>query len=101
MNWSNYPGGTILNISGDLTQVINYLTLIPDNNSQIPANLDLSIGLTPNLCFVVGFFPLGNPDHAVVSVSIDFLLAQRLIFLFTIYLSSMKHCNLKAIYLFI
>ena len=59
MNWSNYPGGTILNISGDLTQVINHLTRIPDYNSQIPANLDLSIGFTPNL-FCSGLLSIGK-----------------------------------------
>ena len=64
-DWLTYSGGTDrpgelcydFSISNDLTQIVN---------SHSHALLDFSI------CSTMAFPPLGNSDHAVVSVSIDF-----------------------------
>ena len=37
-----------------------------------PAFLDLVLSSDASICSTVAFPPLGNSDHAVVSVSIDF-----------------------------
>ena len=37
-----------------------------------PALLDLFISSDASICTTIAFFPLGNSDHHVVSVSIDF-----------------------------
>ena len=56
-------------ISNDLTQMVNFPTWIPDCDSHSPALLDLFLLM---LCSTMAFLPLGNSDHVVVSVSIDF-----------------------------
>ena len=45
---------------------------IPDSNSHSPALLDLFLFSDANICSTMAFPPLGNSDHVVVSVSIDF-----------------------------
>ena len=59
-------------ISNDLTQMVNFLARIPDCDSHIPALLDLFISSDASICSAMAFPPLGNSDHVVVSVSIDF-----------------------------
>ena len=59
-------------ISNDLTQMVNFPTQIPDCDSHSPALLDLFISSGASICFTMAFLPLGNSDHVVVSVSIDF-----------------------------
>ena len=59
-------------ISNDLTQMVNFPSWIPDCDSQSPAILDLFISSDASICFTMAFPPLGNSDHVVVSVSIDF-----------------------------
>ena len=59
-------------ISNDLTQIVNFPTRIPDCDSHSPALLDLFISLDTSICSTMAFPPLGNFDHVVVSVSIDF-----------------------------
>ena len=59
-------------VSNDLTQVDNYPTWIPDFDSHSPAILDLFISSDTSICSTMAFPPLGNSDHVVVSVSIDF-----------------------------
>ena len=49
--------------------MVNFLTRIPDCDSHSPALLDLFLLM---LCSTMAFLPLGNSDHVVVSVSIDF-----------------------------
>ena len=79
-NWLTYSGGTDrpgelcynFSISNNLTQIVNFPTWIPDCNSQIPALLDLFISSDASICSTMAFPPLGNSDHVVVSVSIDF-----------------------------
>ena len=59
-------------ISNDLTQMVNFPTRIPDCDSHSPALLDLFISSDASICSTMAFPPLGNSDHVVVSVSIDF-----------------------------
>ena len=59
-------------ISNDLTQMVNFPTRIPDCDSHSPALLDLFFSSDANICSTMAFPPLGNSDHVVVSVSIDF-----------------------------
>ena len=59
-------------ISNDLTQMVNFPTRIPDCDSHSPALLDLFLSSDTRICSTMAFPPLGNSDHVVVSVSIDF-----------------------------
>ena len=52
--------------------MINFPTQIPDCDSHSPALLDLFISSDASICSTMAFPPLGNSDHVVVSVSIDF-----------------------------
>ena len=79
-DWLSNFGGTDrpgelcyhFSISNDLTQTINFPTWIPDCNSYSPPLLDLFISSDTSICSTMAFPPLGNSDHVVVSVSIDF-----------------------------
>ena len=68
------PGELCYNfsISNNLTQMDNFHTRIPDCDSYSPALLDLFISSNSSICSTMTFPPLGNSDHLVVSVSIDF-----------------------------
>ena len=84
-DWLTYSGGTDrpselcynFSISNDLTQIVNFPTRIPDCDSHSPALLDLFISSDPSICSTMAFPPLGNSDHVVVSVSIDFLINSK------------------------
>ena len=52
--------------------MINFPACIPDCDSHSPALLDLFISSDTSICSTIAFSPLGNSDHLVVSVSIDF-----------------------------
>ena len=52
-------------------------TWMPDCDSHIPAFWDLFISSDANNCSTMTFPLLGNSDHVVVSVSIDFLLNSK------------------------
>ena len=75
-----YSGGTDrpgelcynFSISNDLTQMVKFPTGIPDCDSYSPALLDLSASSDASICSTMAFPPLGNSDHVVVSVFIDF-----------------------------
>ena len=79
-DWLTYSGGTDrsgelcsnFSISNDLTQMVNFPTRIPDCDSHSPVLLDLFISSDASICSTNAFPPLGNSDHGVVSVSIDF-----------------------------
>ena len=62
-----------VSISNNLTQMVNFPTKIPDCDSHRPALLDFFISSDTSICSAMAFPPLGNSDHVVVSVSIDFL----------------------------
>ena len=75
-----YSGGTDqlrelcynFSISNDLTRIVNFPTRIPDCDSHSPALLDLFLSSDASICSTMAFPPLGNSDHTVFSVSIDF-----------------------------
>ena len=79
-DWLTYSGGTDrpgelcynFSISNDLTQIVNFPAWIPDCDSHSPALLHLFISSDASICSAIAFPPLGNSDHVVVSVSIDF-----------------------------
>ena len=79
-NWLTYSSGTDrpgelcydFSISNDLTQMVNFPTRIPDCDSHSPALLDLFLSSDARVCSTMAFAPLGNSDHVVASVSIDF-----------------------------
>ena len=79
-DWFTYSSGTDrpgelcynFSISNDLTQMVNFPTQIPDCDSHSPALLDLFPSSDASICSTMAFPPLGNSDHVVVSVSIDF-----------------------------
>ena len=52
--------------------MVNFPTRIPDCDSHSPALLDLFISSDASICSAMAFPPLGNSEHVVVSVSIDF-----------------------------
>ena len=62
----------LLIISNDLTQTVNFPTQIPDCDSHSPALLDFFLSSDASICSTMVFPPLGNSDHVVISVSINF-----------------------------
>ena len=80
-DWLTYSGGTDgpyklcynFSVSNDLTQMVNFPTQIPDCNSNSPILLNLCISSDASICSTMAVTTLGNSDHAVVSISIDFL----------------------------
>ena len=76
-DWLTYSGGNDRLVNSvtrqnDLTQIVNFPTRIPDCDSHSPALLDLFLSSDASICSAMAFPPLGNSDHVVVSVSIDF-----------------------------
>ena len=63
-------------ISNDLTQRVNFLIRVPDCDSRSPALLDLFLS-GASICSTMGFPPLRNSNHIVVSVFIDFLSSSK------------------------
>ena len=84
-DWLTYSGGTDrpgeisydFSISNDLTQIVNFPTRIPDCDSHSPALLDLFISSDASICSTMALPPLGNSDHVIVSVSIDFPIKSK------------------------
>ena len=52
--------------------MVNFPTWMPDCDSDSPALLELFLSSDTSICSTMAFPPLGNSDHVVVSVSIDF-----------------------------
>ena len=52
--------------------MVNFPTCIPDCDSHSPALLDLILSSDASIYSTMASPPLGNSDHVVVSVSIDF-----------------------------
>ena len=79
-DWLTSSGGTDrpgelsynFSILNDLTQMVNFATWFPDCDSHGPALLDLFLTSDASICSTMAFPPLGNSDHVLVSVSIDF-----------------------------
>ena len=59
-------------VSNDHTQIVNFPTRIPDCDSHSPALLDLFLSSDASICSTKASPPLGNFDHVVASVSMDF-----------------------------
>ena len=51
--------------------MISFSTCPPNLDSHSPALVDLFISSNASICSTMAFSPLENPDHVVVSVSID------------------------------
>ena len=79
-DWLTYSGGTDrsgelcynFSLSNDLTEMVNFPTRIPDCDFHSVALLDLFFSSEASICSAMAFPPLGNSDHLVFSVSIDF-----------------------------
>ena len=79
-DWLTYSDGTDrsselcynFSILNDLTQMVNFPVQIPDCDCHSAALLDLFLSSDASICSKMAFSPLGNSDHVVVSVSIDF-----------------------------
>ena len=71
---TDQPGELCYNFSipNDLTEMVNFPTRIPDCDSHNPTLLDLFLSSDTSTCSTMAFAPLGNSDHVVVLVSIDF-----------------------------
>ena len=71
---TNRPGELCndFSISNDLTQMVNFPTRILDRDSHSPALLDLFFSFDASICSTITIPLIGNSDHVVVSVSIDF-----------------------------
>ena len=52
--------------------MVNFPTPIPDWGSHSPALLDLFLSSDVSICSTMAFPPLGNSDHVVASLSIEF-----------------------------
>ena len=61
-----------MSLSSDLTQIVNFPPCIPYCDSHGPALLDFFLSSDTSISSTMAFPPLGNSDHVVVSVSIDF-----------------------------
>ena len=59
-------------ISNSLYQMVNFPTCIPDCGSHSLVLLDSVLSSDTSVCSTMVFPALGNSDHVVVSVSIDF-----------------------------
>ena len=55
----------------------NFPTQIPNRDSHSPPLLDLFLFSNARICSEMAFPTLGNSDHVVVSISIDFLLNSQ------------------------
>ena len=79
-DWLTYSGGTDrpgelcynFSISNGLVKMVNFPTRVPDCDSHSPAILDLFLSSDASICSTMACPPLGNSDHVVFSVSIDF-----------------------------
>ena len=79
-DWLTYSNGTNtsgelcynFSVSTNLTQMVSFPTHIPDCDSHSPALLDWFISSDASICSTMAFPLLGNVDHVVVLVSIDF-----------------------------
>ena len=52
--------------------MVNFPTRIKDCDSHSPALLDLFLSSDTSICSTMAFHPLGNSDHVLASVYIDF-----------------------------
>ena len=91
--WLTYYSGTdslgefcYISISNDLTQMINFPSLLHVCHSHSPSLLDLFLFSDASSCSKLAFSPLENSDHVVASVSTDFFSDSKRDDLFTLQL---------------
>ena len=72
-DWLTYSGVTNRLFLSQMT-LLKWLTFLLGSltDSHSPAFLDLFVSYNTSICSTMTFPPLGNSDHVVVSVSIDF-----------------------------
>ena len=78
-DWITYSGGTDAQVNSVIIflsqmTLLRWLTFLLGSQTVIlsPALLDLFISSDASICSTMAFPSLGNSDHVVVSVSIDF-----------------------------
>ena len=84
-DWRTFSGGTDrhdelcynFSISNGFTQMVKFPTRIPDCDSHSPALLDLILSSDASICSTMALPPLGNSDHIVASVFIDFQINSK------------------------
>ena len=69
-DWLIFSGGNDRPVN--LTQMVNFLTCIPDCDTYSPALLNLFLSSDASNCSTMAFPPLRNSDHFVISDLIDF-----------------------------
>ena len=57
--------------------MVNFPTQIPDCDSHSPTLFYFFLSSDTSICSTIAFPPLGNSDHVVVSVSIDFIINSK------------------------
>ena len=70
-DWVTYSGGTDrpeelcynFSILNDLSQMVNFPTLIRDCDFHSPTLLDFFLCSDASICFTMAFLPLGNSNH--------------------------------------
>ena len=67
----------ISSISNHITQIVNFPTWIPGCDSHSPTLLNLFLSSDASIFSTMAFPLLGNSDHVVVPVSIDFLINSK------------------------
>ena len=58
-------------IAQDLTQMVDFITRIPDRRDQLPATLDLFLSSDPSICNFSSSSPLGSSDHVLISIKVS------------------------------
>ena len=66
-----------ISISNKLTNMVNFPSRIPDSDSYSLALLDLFLSSDTSICSTMAFPALGNSNHVVVSVPINFPLNSQ------------------------
>ena len=66
-----------ISISNELTNMVNFPSWIPDSDSYSLAYLDFFLSSDTSICSTMAFPALGNSDHVVVSVPINFPLNSQ------------------------
>ena len=104
IDWLTHSGRTVrpnelcysFSFSNDLTQMVDFP--IPDCDSYSPVLLDLLPLSDASIFSTMAFTPLGNSDHTVVSVSIDFPSKSELDALFHCITYNCSHADWKDWY---
>ena len=58
-------------VSQGLIQMVDFITRIPDRDSDSPSTLDLFLSSHPDICKVSSSPPLGTSDHVVITAEVS------------------------------